>query len=88
MEVTIKPDLEQFIRDKVRAGQYPDANALINDAVAVLMQREEELRQEIAKGLESLRREGPAEFDLEKFLAERRREYNEKQKGLVHGGPR
>jgi putative addiction module CopG family antidote len=91
MDLVIKPDLEQYIRDKVRTGEYPDADAVVNQAVAFLKDQEEKkqwLREELAKGVESLRVHGPVDFDLKTFLAERRREYDEKQKGLAHGGPR
>ena len=33
MTVTIPKDLEGFIEQKVRAGQFPDANAVVSEAV-------------------------------------------------------
>ena len=37
MDVTLKPELQEFIADKVRAGEYQSTDALFEAAVARLM---------------------------------------------------
>ena len=61
MNVSLSPELEHFVQEKVRAGQYQNADELVNSAVALLRQQETltaediaELRREIAPGLEQL----------------------------------
>ena len=70
MNVSLSPELERFIEEKVRAGQYQTADDLINSAVSILHQQERlsrndimELRQEIALGIEQLDRGESAPWD-------------------------
>jgi antitoxin ParD1/3/4 len=59
MRVSLRPDLEKFIEEKVRNGQYADVDAVVNDAVEMLKEQNEreELSPEDAQKLEELRRE-------------------------------
>ena len=61
MRISLRPDLEKFVEEKVRAGDYADADALVNDAVAMLREQElpteDELSPEDQKKLADLRRE-------------------------------
>ncbi|PXA90289.1 type II toxin-antitoxin system ParD family antitoxin [Caulobacter sp. D4A] len=45
MEVTLKPDLEQFARDCVADGRYEDVGAVIKAALALLQEQEERRKQ-------------------------------------------
>ena len=63
MKVSLSPELERFVEEKVRAGQYQNADEVVNSAVDMLRQQETlsaediaELRREIAIGLEQLER--------------------------------
>lgn len=51
MEVSLKPDLEQFARDCVAAGRYEDVGAVIKAAL-VLLQRQEERRKQLSDSLD------------------------------------
>ena len=42
MEITLTPELEQFVRNKVRSGRYTDAGEVVRDAL-----RNMELREDI-----------------------------------------
>jgi antitoxin ParD1/3/4 len=63
MKITLAPELERFVEEKVLAGQYESADEVVNSAVAMLRQQETlsaedvaEMRREIAIGLEQLDR--------------------------------
>jgi antitoxin ParD1/3/4 len=80
MKVLLKPELEKFIAEKVKAGEYADASEIVNEALEVLKEQEEftsgheaYLRREVARGLEQLDRGEYSEFDAEKVIGEERR---------------
>jgi putative addiction module CopG family antidote len=54
MAVELAPQLEATIREKVQSGQYPDASAVIGEALALLDHRDRyaRLRAAVAIGLE------------------------------------
>ena len=75
MNITLTPELEQFIHEKVQSGRYPSANEVVQAALR-LLEEQEKLRQEklaelqakIDEGIASLERgEG---IDGEIFFAE------------------
>jgi antitoxin ParD1/3/4 len=88
MKVLLKPELEKFIAEKVKAGQYADASDIVNEALEVLKEQEEfapeheaYLRREVQRGIGQLDRGECSEFDAESVIAEER-------KRLGHGkGP-
>ncbi|MGD2014919.1 MAG: type II toxin-antitoxin system ParD family antitoxin [Desulfobacterales bacterium] len=56
MNVSLTPELEQYIRTKVDSGRYLSASEVVREALRLLEQKEirlEELRVEIQKGLDS-----------------------------------
>ena len=60
MNVSLTPELEQYIRTKVDSGRYLSASEVVREALRLLEQKEkrlEELRVEIQKGLDSGRSE-------------------------------
>ncbi len=60
MNVSLTPELEQYIRTKVDSGRYLSASEVVREALRLLEQKEkrlEELRVEIQKGLASGRSE-------------------------------
>ena len=72
--VTLQPDVEAFVAQKVRAGQYADVSELINEMFRLLRDHEEalmptdpaelaELRRKIAVGIEQLDRGEGRELD-------------------------
>lgn len=78
MNVSLTPELEAFVKDRVQSGRYYSASEVIREGLRLLEEQEklrqwrlEELRKEIQKGLDS----GPAEpMDMEEIIAEARRE--------------
>ena len=59
MTVTLTPDLEAKIREKVERGDYPDANEVVREAMRLLDEREHQLdalRAKLQVGLDELDR--------------------------------
>jgi antitoxin ParD1/3/4 len=63
MEITLQPELEQFIQEKITSGQYRSLNEAVNAGLKLLMEQElvyqgrfEQLRQEIIVGIEASER--------------------------------
>jgi antitoxin ParD1/3/4 len=83
MQITLNPEVEKFVQEKVRTGQYGSADDLVNGALIDLMDREGEdeftpehrvyLQQEINIGIELADRGEFVEVDLEQIMAEGRR---------------
>jgi antitoxin ParD1/3/4 len=75
MDITLTPELEKLVHEKVKRGQYASADALVREAVFRLIEEdEEELREAkaaIDEALEQSRRgEGrPAEQVFEEMRA-------------------
>ena len=81
MDVLLKPELQKFVAEKLKAGQYADASELVNEAVQVLQEQEQEqftkkheayLRRELRRGLEQLDRGEFSDFNAERIIAEER----------------
>ena len=82
MDVSLTPELEDFVHSKVRAGRYGSPSEVIQAALQLLEERDQavekdDLRRKIAEGVESLRRgeglDGEAVFaDLEQLLTARK----------------
>jgi antitoxin ParD1/3/4 len=63
MNITLDPELERFVQEKIRTGQCRSVEEVIQDALSAMRQQETltaedvaELRQEIALGLDQLDR--------------------------------
>ncbi len=89
MEIRLAPELEKFVAEKVRAGQFTDANEMINDALLLLRDHQAhlptdphelaELRRQVAVGLQQADRGEFAEFDAQVIKAEGRRRLSSKR---------
>ena len=60
MEITLTPEQEQFIKEKITNGQYESVDEAVNAGLKLLMEQEliyqgrfAELRQEIMVGIEA-----------------------------------
>jgi len=74
MNVSLTPELEQYIRTKVDSGRYLSASEVVREALRLLEQKEkrlEALRVEIQKGLDSGRSE-PLNMEAIKSKAQNR----------------
>ncbi len=65
MNVSLTPELEELIQERVRSGRYTSASEVVREALRLLEDRDElrrlrlaELRTQVAAGLDSLAR-GP-----------------------------
>ncbi|MGH8000426.1 MAG: type II toxin-antitoxin system ParD family antitoxin [Brasilonema sp.] len=59
MNISLKPEHEQFIQSQIQAGRYANAEDVMNEALKLMQAREqrlEELRQKIALGKEQIAR--------------------------------
>ena len=70
MNVSLTPKLEEFVSQKVASGMYASASEVVRDALRLLEDRDrvrrmrlEELRKEIAIGIEQLDRGEYTTFD-------------------------
>lgn len=57
MNITLKPEFEQFIQTQLAAGRYTTLDDLVGEALALLVQQEQrldELRHKIAVGTEQI----------------------------------
>jgi len=62
MNVSLTPELEDLVRDKVKSGRYGSATEVVGEALRLMIQRDrfqelhkEQIREKIAAGVASLR---------------------------------
>lgn len=69
MNVSLTPELEKYIQDKVETGRYTSASEVVREALRLLEQKEiKEFQAELDRRIASLDRgEG---IDGEKFIAD------------------
>ena len=79
MNVSLKPNVEAFVADKIKAGQYRNASDVVNEALEMLMEQEHStpeyeayLRAELQRGVDQLDRGERAIFTAETIIAEER----------------
>jgi antitoxin ParD1/3/4 len=80
MNVSLTPELNQFIADKVESGLYSSASEVIREGLRLLKQYDEvqrvklqQLREDIRQGLESLDNGKGKTLDIEAIKAEGRK---------------
>jgi antitoxin ParD1/3/4 len=68
MSVTLTPQIEAMIRERVESGQYDNADDVMREALRLLEEREklDHLRSLLAVGLEQLQRGEGIEFTAER----------------------
>ncbi|MEH2310158.1 MAG: type II toxin-antitoxin system ParD family antitoxin [Nostoc sp.] len=67
MDISLKPEHEQFIQSQIQAGRYANAEEVMNEAFKLLQVREqrlEELRQKIVIGKEQIAREDVTDGEI------------------------
>lgn len=89
MEIRLTADLEKFVEEKVRAGQFASATEMINNALLLLKDHQvslptdpdelAELRRQVAIGIEQADRGQFADFNSEDTKAEGRRRLGAKR---------
>ena len=90
MNVTLSPEHEKLVREKLQSGEFDSADALVSHALQFLVAREEEdqrnrqaIREKIDRGVEQLARgEG---VDGEQVFAELEAELDEVEQARQTG---
>jgi antitoxin ParD1/3/4 len=77
MNVSLTEELEELVQEKVRSGLYSSASEVIRQALRLLKEQDqvrqmrlEELRKEVAIGIEQIERGQVVPFDAEAIIAE------------------
>jgi len=85
MNVSLTPELEQLVSDKVKSGLYNSASEVVREALRLLKEQDalktyrlEELRREIAIGSQQVDRGEVAPLDMAAIQAEGRRRLDKK----------
>ena len=70
MNVSLTPQLEQYVKDKVKSGLYNSSSEVVREALRLMGERDmlrqiriEELRAEIQKGIDQIERGEYTEYD-------------------------
>ena len=79
MTISLKPEVQEFVAEKVRSGQYPSAEEAVNALLAMAMEQERltpqdvaELRAQLDPAIAEADRGQFVEFTAEDVIAERR----------------
>ena len=79
MNVSLTPELEAMVAEKVKSGLYNSASEVVREGLRLVREQDQlreirlnELRAEIQKGIDSLERGESKPLDLEKLKAEAR----------------
>jgi antitoxin ParD1/3/4 len=82
VNVSLTPELEELIQERVRSGRYTSASEVVREALRLLQDRDElrrlrldELRAKVAAGLDSLDRGEAVDGDavIDEILADESR---------------
>ena len=80
MNVSLTPELQEFVANKVQSGLYQTASEVVREGLRLLRERDErsrqkldDLRKDIAAGIDELDRGKAAPLDARKTLARARR---------------
>ncbi len=86
MNVSLTPQLERLIQQKVREGGYQTASEVVRDALRLLDERDtrrslelRQLRQKIQAGMEDIGNGQVADLDLKRIKAEARKEWDRRK---------
>jgi antitoxin ParD1/3/4 len=66
VNITLTPEVEKLVRDRIERGDYENADVLVQEAVNRLLQEDhaerEQLRQAIQEGIDDLERGDHADY--------------------------
>ena len=86
MNVSLTPELERFIRDKVKSGMYNTASEVVREAIRLLDERDrlrqfklERLRIDIQQGIDEADAGLVVEFDADDFVRRGRQRLSERK---------
>ena len=88
MNVSLSPELEKLVKDKVASGMYHSAGEVVREALTALEERDQlrqrrldQLRREIARGVEQVDQGHVRPFDAEEIKVEGRRRLAGRRRG-------
>lgn len=77
LRISLRPELQRYVREKVEAGEYDSADDVVNGALALLRRQEKlsaadlaELREMVAVGVAQAAAGDFTNFDAESVIAE------------------
>ena len=86
MNVSLTPQLEKLIEQKVREGSYQTASEVVREALRLLAERDmrralefQRLRGDIRAGLDDLRDGKVGDLDMKRIKAEARKEVSSRK---------
>ena len=86
MNVSLTPQLEKLIEQKVREGSYQTASEVVREALRLLAERDmrralefQRLRGDIQAGLDDLRDGKVGDLDMKRIKAEARKEVSSRK---------
>lgn len=87
MNVSLTPELEKMVAERVTSGRYASASEVIREALRLLEERDQlnQLRQEVRLGLEQLDQRRHRPFD-DQALARIKRQGRERVASAAHKG--
>ena len=85
MNVSVTPQIEDFVRQQVESGAYQSASEVVRAGLRLLIEQDrrnrlEELRAKIAVGLEQAERGEVGPLDIEQIKTEGRRRLAEMER--------
>ena len=87
MNVSLTPELERFVQEKVASGRYNSASEVVRESLRLLeewdrikVNRYEALKRDIAVGLKQIEEGKVKPFDPEKIKERVRREISRRKK--------
>lgn len=63
MNVSLTPELEKFIADKVEAGLYQTSSEVVREALRLMKQQDDELRRDVRAGFAAMERGEFSQYD-------------------------
>jgi antitoxin ParD1/3/4 len=87
MNISLTPELENFIVRRVETGMYHSASEVVRDALRLLKQRDElykiqlaELKKDIAVGVEQSKQGKGRPMDFDDFKIRARKRFEERKR--------
>lgn len=83
MNISLTPELEMMVAEKVKTGMYSTASEVVREALRLLQERDEfrkwkleQLRKDVQVGLDQVERGEVVEWDPEKSLRNARERFD------------
>lgn len=92
MQITLTPEIEIIVKQKVASGDYASETEVIRESLRLLQQRDEEklksLREDLQAAYEQLRRGESTPLDMKIVIAEETALFEQRQKENSNGESR